>query len=325
MREEYSNGDKATSSDLSSFMRPPGQKRKYPPPSQTGTATFILPRSDLKSKTSYSQWGSLDGKRVPLICIHGGPGATSAYMEALSLLTVEFSIPVITYDQIGCGESTRLRERKGDLDFWGIDLFDAELRNLIDALNIDQFDLLGHSWGGQLAAGFAAQKPQGLRKLIVANSTAFIAQRESIFKQQISSLPPPFGDAARKAEQDGDTDTNGYKAALEEWSRHYMCRLDPWPQEMLDCVAAMTEDDTVSSTLSGYLKEFDLRPDLTKITADAVPGGMLILNGEFDQAADEVIRPCFDLPTVQKKWVCLPLSGHMSMLDDIEEVVKLVG
>lgn len=299
--------------------------RKYPPPSQTGTITFIPPRSDLKCQTSYSLWGSLDGKLVPLICIHGGPGATCAYMKPLSLLTVDFGIPIITYDQIGCGQSTRLREKKGDLDFWGIDLFIAELRNLIDAFNIDQFDLLGHSWGGQLAARFAAQQPRGLRRLVVANSTAVIAHRESIFKSQMASLPSPFGDAARKAEQDGDMNTDAYKAALEEWSRHYMCRLDPWPQEMLDCVAAMTEDDTVSSTLSDYLKEFDLRPDLAKITADAVPGGMLILNGEFDQAADEVVRPYFDLPAVQKKWIGLPLSGHMSMLDDPEEVVKIVG
>lgn len=64
---------------------------------------------------------------------------------------------------------------------------------------------------------------------------------------------------------------------------------------------------------------------MIKITADAVPGGMLVLNGESDQAADEVVRAYFDLPTVQKKWVGLPLSGLMPMLDGDEGFVTVVG
>jgi pimeloyl-ACP methyl ester carboxylesterase len=61
------------------------------------------------------------------------------------------SIPVVFYDQIGCGESTRLPEKKGDGNFWTLELFIKDLENVIAALNIDQYDLFGHSWGGLLA------------------------------------------------------------------------------------------------------------------------------------------------------------------------------
>lgn len=248
-------------------------------------------------------------------------------MKPFSLLHVDYGFPVILYDQIGCGNSTHLREKKGDGDFWTIDLFVAELQNLIDTLKISTFDLLGHSWGGQLAARFAARQegPTRLRKLVIANSTAFIAQREPYFKQQMANLPAPFGEAAKKAAQDGNTDTAEYKSALSEYGKHHMCRLSPWPQELLDSMAAMEEDDTVSSTMYGPLTEFDLRPDLRELTVETVPGGMLIMNSKYDQSVDEVVMPYFTLPSARVRWVRLAESSHMAVLEETEEVVKAVG
>lgn len=243
---------------------------------------------------------------------------------------MDYGVPVIVYDQIGCGNSTHLREKKGETDFWTVDLFVAELRNLIHTLKISTFDLLGHSWGGQLAATFAArQEPlgsgsTGLRKLVIANSTAFIAQREPYFKQQMANLPSPFGEAARKAAQNGNTDTAEYKAALSEYGKHHMCRLDPWPQEMLDSMAAMEEDDTVQSTMYGPLQEFDLRPDLRELTGETVPGGILMMNSKYDQSVDEVVMPFFTLPSARVKWVRLAESSHMAMLEETEEFMKAV-
>lgn len=264
-----------------------------------------------------------------MICLHGGPGATSVYMTPFSLLHADYNIPIIIYDQLGCGQSTRLRSKKGDTTFWSVDLFVAELQNLLAALNIHTFDLLGHSWGGQLAARFAAHRqhdqPAQLRKLIIANSTAYIAQRTPYFEAQLRSLPSPHGEIATQALQSGKTSTEEYKAAVTAHAKHHMCRLDPWPQEMLDCVAAMEEDKTVSSTLEVPLTNFDLRPDLRRLTSERVPGGMLVMNSKFDSSVDEVVEPFFALPSAKVKWVRLAESGHMSILEETEEVVRVVG
>jgi len=257
--------------------------------------------------------------------MHGGPGATGVYMQPFSLLETGYRVPVIIYDQLGCGKSTRLRDKKGDTAFWNIDLFVAELGNLIAALRIDTFDLLGHSWGGQLACKFAASQPKGLRKLIIANSTVNIGERTESFKKQMANLPAPFGDIAARAARDGSKDTPEYKSALDEYSHHYMCRLDPQPQEMLDCMAAMQDDDTVSSTLDGPLQELDLKPDLQKISVETVPGGVLVMNSRYDQATDEVVMPYFLLPAARMKWVKLAESGHMSILEEPEAVLEAVG
>jgi proline-specific peptidase len=252
-------------------------------------------------------------------------------MKPFSLLHVDYGFPVILYDQLGCGQSTHLPDKKGDTDFWTIDLFVAELRNLITALGISgsgsSFDLLGHSWGGQLAARFAAQQqlPTRLRKLVIAQSTAVIAHRTSHFNHQMSNLPPPHGEAAKNALRENTTSTAEYKAALTAYSKHHMCRLDPWPQELLDSMAAFEEDDTVHSTLERVLLEFDLRPDLRKLTAEAVPGGVLVFNGKYDQSVDEVVWPFFALPGARVKWVRFAESSHMAVLEETEEVMAVTG
>jgi L-proline amide hydrolase len=77
------------------------------------------------------------------------------------------------YDQIGCGRSTHLPEKKGDMDFWTMSLFLSELDNLLSHLEIQgNYSLFGQSWGGSIAAEHAILHPKGLKKLIIANSSA---------------------------------------------------------------------------------------------------------------------------------------------------------
>ena len=326
--------DNTMASNNSIIKRPPGQERPSSAPSSSGRISFTPPGTDLQCETSYRIWGSLSdttNDKPPLICLHGGPGATSVYMTPLSLLHVDYNIPVIIYDQLGCGQSTRLRSKKGDTIFWTVDLFVAELQNLLTALKVQTFDLLGHSWGGQLAARFAADHEQSsdqlarLRKLIILNSTAYIALRTPYFESQMRALPPPHGEIATQALQSGNTSTPEYAAALTAHAQTHMCRLSPWPSEMLDCVAAMEEDDTVSSTMEVPLTEFNLRPDLKRLDGERVPGGILVVSSKFDSSVEEVVEPFFALPRARVKWVRLALSGHMSVLEETEEVVRIVG
>jgi pimeloyl-ACP methyl ester carboxylesterase len=291
-------------------------------------------------------------------------------MRPFSLLAVDYGVPVILYDQLGCGKSSLLREKKGDKAFWTVDLFVAELRNLIDVLmpphddeiGVIAFDLLGHSWGGQVAARFAARegrlgrlrvnkekedaevelnheveghrgrRPQHtaaktrLRKLIVAQSTAVVSERQPHFAQQMVNLPSPHAEVAHAALQEGGrTDTVAYQAAIDAYMERHMCRVNPWPPEMLECMAALQDNDTVSSTMEGPLRDFDLRPDLRELTTEAVPGGMLVMNGRYDQSVDEVVRPFFLLPGAKVKWVRFAESSHMAMLEETETVMAEIG
>ena len=92
--------------------------RKYPKPTSTGTVPFSYPKTGLKGETYYLVWGDLKtSDKTPLICVHGGPGATHNYLLPISLIYEDHGIPVVMYDQIGCGKSTHFRDKKGDDSF----------------------------------------------------------------------------------------------------------------------------------------------------------------------------------------------------------------
>src|SRR5215212_2519187 len=51
-----------------------------------------------------------DGPKTPLLCLHGGPGVASDYLDPLGGLGDER--PVYIYDQLGCGRSDRPADSK---------------------------------------------------------------------------------------------------------------------------------------------------------------------------------------------------------------------
>lgn len=70
----------------------------------------------IKSETWYCEYG--DVRFAPaLIVLNGGPGACHEYMSSLGQLTLDYGIPLVLYDQIGNGRSTRFPEENGDESF----------------------------------------------------------------------------------------------------------------------------------------------------------------------------------------------------------------
>jgi proline-specific peptidase len=94
----------------------------------------------------YQVWYRRNGSGgVPLLILHGGPGAGHDYLEPLEALGS--ARPVIFYDQLGCGRS----ERPDDPSRWTIKRFVAEIDAVRRALDLEKIHLLGQSWGGWLA------------------------------------------------------------------------------------------------------------------------------------------------------------------------------
>lgn len=123
-------------------------------------------------RTWFRVTGDLNSGRLPLIIAHGGPGCTHDYVDSFKDLAATRRA-VVHYDQLGNGRSTHLPEAPSD--FWTVELFLAELNNLIAHLGIRDYALLGQSWGGMLGAEHAVRQPVGLKALIIANSPASMA------------------------------------------------------------------------------------------------------------------------------------------------------
>lgn len=56
-------------------------------------------------KTYFRIAGAGNNKKAPLIGLHGGPGGSHNTFELLDQLALYENRQVITYDQLGCGNS----------------------------------------------------------------------------------------------------------------------------------------------------------------------------------------------------------------------------
>lgn len=93
-----------------------------------------------------------------LFVLHGGPGMAHNYVRNIAELADETDRTVIHYDQLGCGNSTHLPDAPAG--FWTPELFVEEFHAVRAALGIDEYHLLGQSWGGMLGAEIAVRRPR---------------------------------------------------------------------------------------------------------------------------------------------------------------------
>ena len=98
--------------------------------------------------------GDLDAEAEPAIFIHGGPGGT--HLGFGELISMADERAVILYDQLDSGMS----ERPEDPANWRVERFVSELESIRQALGIDRWHVVGHSWGAALALEYAAAYPQ---------------------------------------------------------------------------------------------------------------------------------------------------------------------
>src|SRR2546430_14251234 len=123
-------------------------------------------------QTWYRVTGALDpdSRLAPIVLLHGGPGATHDYLDAMRGLAAG-GRAVVQYDQLGNGRSTHLPDRGAD--FWTVELFRDELDNLLGGLGLaGPYHLLGQPLGGCPPLGPALPQPAGPRPPLPAGTPA---------------------------------------------------------------------------------------------------------------------------------------------------------
>ena len=277
----------------------------------------------------YSTWfrvsGDLSSPKTPLVVVHGGPGCTHDYVLSIAEIA-NTGRPVIHYDQLGGGRSTLLADRGAD--FWTIDLFLAELDNLLGELEIsEQYHLLGQSWGGMLGAEHAIRRPRGLRGLILSNSPASMDLWVSESKKLRAQLPSETQDVLDAHEAAGSIYDDEYLVASQVYYDEHVCRIVPNPPEVLKTIEYMAEDSTVYNTMfgpneffcTGSLRTWSVIDRLSLIEAPT-----LLLSGRFDEATPATVQPFFDA-IAGARWEVFEGSSHMPFVEETTRYLEVVN
>lgn len=106
------------------------------------------------------------GEGPVALFIHGsGPGVSAWANWRLVIPELAKDRRVIAPDLVGFGFSERPAGIKYGMDTWV-----GQAIGLIDALGIDQIDLVGNSFGGALALALAIRHPERVRRLVLMGS-----------------------------------------------------------------------------------------------------------------------------------------------------------
>jgi proline iminopeptidase len=98
----------------------------------------LLPVVDGKYKVWTKRLGS---GPVKVLLLHGGPGFSHEYLEALESFLPQAGIEMYYYDQLGCNNS----DQPDDPSLWTLPRYLEEVEEVRRGLGLEQFVLYGHS------------------------------------------------------------------------------------------------------------------------------------------------------------------------------------
>ena len=272
--------------------------------------------------TGGSVWSARMGPRegIPVLLLHGGPGAACDYMLPLAERLAEHR-DVVVYDQLGCGRS----DRPDNPSLWTVERAVEELDQVWAALGLDRCHLLGQSWGGWLAIEYMSGRPAGIERLVLASTSASIPEFAAGARRLIDALPEPHRTRLNDLGAQGAYDHPDYQVAVKEFYRRHLCRLDPWPEALNRSITEM-EGNQVYLTMNGptefdvigRLRDWDRSADLHRIDVPT-----LVTCGRYD----EIVPACSETITrgiPGARMHVFEHSAHCAHLEEPESYAALV-
>lgn len=259
---------------------------------------------------------------LQLLLLHGGPGSTHESFEAADSWLPRAGIEYYFYDQLGSGWS----DVPFDDSLWDLPRFVDEVEQVRVALGLDleSFVLLGHSWGGILAAEYALAHGEHLRGLVISNMMMDVPAYNAYAREVLMPAMDPDALAEIQAlEREGDFENPRFLSLLiQQHYVHHVLRMpfDQWPDAArrgFDHInqaiyRKMQGPSELGISASATLAEWSRFGELGRID---VPTLVIGANHDTMDPAhmEEVARR---LP--QGSYVCCPNGSHMAMYDDQE-------
>ncbi len=248
------------------------------------------------------------GKGEPVIIIHGGPVLDQSYMiDHFNDLAKNYRL--IFFDQRACGKSSA-----------DVDTTSMTMKILIDDidqfrqnLGLDQVHILGHSWGGMLAAKYAIEYPLKVKSLVLCDAMApsfrlwneeeqVVAQRtsayDSLLEEQIKSQE---GFKNQEVKWVDSLMKVSFKSQFVDTSKLSLLKIR-LPQDYF-------KRSKIFEHIGPELFAFDLTTQLEKITAPT-----LVIYGD-QEPAKEISAPVYKNGIANSKLVIIPNSGHFPFIE----------
>jgi proline-specific peptidase len=257
---------------------------------------------------------------VPLLVLHGGPGAASYYVEPFAERIARYR-PVVVWDQLGCGRS----ETPDDPSLWTLDRSCQELDDVRLALGLGRCHLFGQSWGGWLSIEYLARGTEGIESVVLASTSASLPEFVAAVRRLIDQMPEPWRGTLIRLGEQGAYDDPLYEEAVTEFYHRHLCRLEPWPECVLASMRELpnqiylTMNGPTEFDVIGTLRTWDRTAELGRIRIPT-----LVTVGGHDEIPVSCSQTIVDgIPGARME--VFAESGHMAHQEEPERYAAVVS
>jgi proline iminopeptidase len=272
----------------------------------------------------------LAGKGEPLIIIPGGPGNSHFPYRRFDSLANNHTL--IYFDAFGRGKSDTAK----DVKEYSLARDIEDLEGLRIALHYDKWNVLGHSYGGLVAQGYALKYPSHVSHLILANTFhSFIMWQENDdnSNHEIKENYPEVWEELMKIRETGAVSSDqkhqdiygkvpyGFLYAYNPdnfVSRSNIKRM-PYPNAFNSKLYYQMVGKDGDFIVGSDIGNFDFRKDLKKLTMP-----VLIYGGRYDRVAVPKMMVKYKEYCPQAKFVMFENSGHNPQVEEPQELFILI-
>ncbi|MBS1660154.1 MAG: proline iminopeptidase-family hydrolase [Bacteroidetes bacterium] len=265
----------------------------------------------------YKVWTKKTGDgAIKVLLLHGGPGFSHDYMECYEDFLPKEGMEIYYYDQLGSGNS----DAPTDTTLWNIPRFVEEVEQVRKGLGLEQFYIVGHSWGGLLAMEYLSKYQSNVKGAVFSNMTAGMNDfttyakllKERIFTERDMAVYDSL-DRLHAYQSPQYTDL-----LMNKLYTQVLCRIpiDQWPEPLLRAfkkvnAAIYTQMQGVDEFhVTGSFRNWEFWDRLPQIK---IP--ILVLGGMHDEMNPEGLKREGRLLPNSHTYLC-PNGSHMSMYDD---------
>jgi len=262
--------------------------------------------------------------RIKVLLLHGGPGFTHEYLEAVDSHFPAAEIEYYYYDQLGSYYS----DQPDEPELWSTPRFVEEVEQVRQALDLgpDNLFLYGHSWGGILAMEYALKYPDNLKGLIISNMMASIPA----YNRYAEDVLMPRMDQVALAEIKGyeaakDYENPRYMELLtDQHYVHHILRMpaDQWPDPLLRAFKHLNPSVYIPMQgpselgLSGALADWDRTSYVKDIEVPT-----LVIGARYDTMDPEHMK-WMASELKNGRYLYCPSGSHLALYDDQEVYFK---
>lgn len=182
----------------------------------------------------------IKGDGIPCLFIHGGPGQGSNYWEKLAGDMGEKNFKMIYLDQRGCGRSSS--SLSGN---YSINRMIMDFEEVRKALNINEWLIMGHSFGGILQTYYAKVYPENIKGILMFNCT--LDMKESM---EVSYIPSVMAFFEIKDSTKYTDRTIPLATRMDSIQQLFMTREDTWKLSFTSIESAIQFGETFAGFTS---------------------------------------------------------------------------